>query len=511
MSVDLSLDSLGESFYSRDDFTTPLSRWYGLNLSYGDIPLLAFAEKRIAILIRKANGLEVQQSGWGEKLSKGWKSGWNKTCDIASDAWKSTCEVAQKTCEAVQEFWEDHKVEILVGAAICATGIGIAAVTGYTCSAVVGGVVVAGAGSIFSDEETPKQQIPAPSSKEEIALAQQSITNSLPKLELPSSITELLVTADGIWISGQFFSTQLLIQQPHFTEELNEWIAAHASDVPNQLPPTYLGNIASPSTEAPQNVVLPTPQETLPSMPMMNEPQPRRSQSFRIEGLQKQKCCIAWINGINNTLQESKESASYIHSLAGGLTVSGIYNCTHGPIVDVLEAAFLNHQGYSPNTAELLQNEWIKFHEENKDHPNAKLLQVCHSQGAIDVKNALTGSPIEIKNRVIVVAIAPAAVVPRHLCFHSYNYASENDFIYKLEPPPPPPVVALSIDSVIIPTFGDPMDYRGELILLQPHPEAEGIDHPFKSPTYQPVLFDIIEDYKGRQGQYLLVEKGKIE
>lgn len=504
MSVDLSVDSLGESFYLRDDFATPLSRWYARNLSYEDTSLLAFTEKRIAILIRKADGWEVQQAGWGKKLSQGWKSTWNKTCDIASDAWESTCEAAQKTCEAVQGFWEDHKVEILVGAAICATGIGIAVVTGYTCSAVVGGVVVAGAGSIFSEEETPKQQIPPPSSKDEIALAQQSITTSLPKLELPSSITELLVTADGIWINGQFFSTQILQQQAHFAEELNQWIVAHA----DQLPPTYLGNGPNVSSEAPQNVVFPTPQETLPSIPMINEPQPRRSQSFRIEGEQKGNCCIAWINGINNTLQESKESASYIHSLAGGLTVSGIYNCTHGPVVDVLEAAFLNHQGYSPNTAELLQDEWTKFHEANRNNPNAKLLQVCHSQGAIDVKNALTGSSPEIQNRVIVVAIAPAAVVPRHLCFQSYNYASENDFIYKLEPPPPPPVVALSIDSVIIPTFGEPMDHRGELILLAPHPEAEGIDHPFKSPTYQPILRKIIEIYEYRNGEYLPEEKG---
>lgn len=214
---------------------------------------------------------------------------------------------------------------------------------------------------------------------------------------------------------------------------------------------------------------------------------------------------------MNNSLQESKESATYIQTLSGGHTVSGIYNCTNTPIVDALEAALLNYQGNSPNTAQLLRNEWKKFHEENRDRPNAKLLQICHSQGTIDVKNALIGSSLEIRDRVIVAAFAPAAVVPKRLCFQSYNYVSEKDFIYKLEPLLPPQVVSLTMDDVLIPTFGEEMGDRAEVIILAPHPGAKGIDHEFQSATYQPPLEKVIAIYRRNKGEYLPEDKGKLE
>lgn len=101
----------------------------------------------------------------------------------------------------------------MVGAAICATGFGIAYVTGYTVSAAFGGVVVAGAGSIFSSEEKPSPYappIPDPSgcSKSELAAIENS--SYLPQVELPSSVEAFLVTDKGIWANGQFFSTDAL-------------------------------------------------------------------------------------------------------------------------------------------------------------------------------------------------------------------------------------------------------------------------------------------------------------
>ncbi len=431
-------------------------------------------------------------------------------CWFGKGLWETTCKVGR--------FIADHKTEILVGAAICATGIGIAVATGYTLSVAAGGVVIAGAGSIFAKEEPPNQHIPKvppPSSKEEIALVERSSFSSLPRLELPSSVTELLVTADGIWINGQFFSTQDLMQHSLFVEELKKMAPFNEGAVSSELLASFLGNAANRHPVPNQDVNQSAPQVGHGTQGShfgdgirMDEPQPRMSKPFTIEGEQRHNCYIGWINGINNTLQESKENASYIQTLSGGHAVSGVYNCTHGPLIDILESAFLNHQGYSPNTAQLLQAEWRKFHEANKDLLNAKLLQVCHSQGAIDVKNALIGSPSEIRDRVIVVAIAPAAIVPKRLCFQSYNYASEKDFVYKLEPPPPQPVVSLTIDDVIVPTFGETINDREELIILAPHPEAEGIDHSFQSPTYQGVLEKVIADYHKNGGEYPPEERG---
>lgn len=119
----------------------------------------------------------------------------------------------------VGHFVADHAAEIAVGAAICATGVGIAVATGYTLTAVVGGVVVAGAGSIFQSEEKPNPHIPSiplpdpqACSETELALLQQGVSISLPKIDLPDSSNEVLVTADGVWAGGQFYSTDAIME-----------------------------------------------------------------------------------------------------------------------------------------------------------------------------------------------------------------------------------------------------------------------------------------------------------
>ena len=81
--------------------------------------------------------------------------------------------------------------------------------------------------------------------------------------------------------------------------------------------------------------------------------------------------------------------------------------------------------------------------------------------------------------------------------------ASENDFVYKLEPAPSRRIISLIIeDGVMIPTFEEIIDHRNEIIILKPHPDAEGIDHSFKSPTYRQILQDVLAEYENRQGEY---------
>lgn len=362
------------------------------------------------------------------------------------------------------------------------------------------GVVVAGAGSVFSREDNQVPLIPIcapPASKQEIALFNQSCFASLPRLELPSSANELLVTADGIWANGQFYSHRDLMEQSTFSKELTEVALANSEFLSSQ---PYYGAIP-PLRVGIEQPLFPQPLD----MPMNNEPmiwnQPGQSMSFVVNG----KDChgmVSWINGIRNTLQDSQDSAKYIQKLSGGFTVCGVYNCTHFPL-DLLEAGVLNYAGYSPNTALLLQNDWKKFHELNKDYPNAKLLQVCHSQGAIHVRNALEGLPPEIQDRIIVVAIAPAAVVPKKLCFASYNYVSENDFVYKLEPTPD----ALRLEESMIPNYVKRT--HEELIILPPHLGVSGMDHEFQSPTYRDELEKKLADYRAHRGEYLPQERGK--
>jgi len=221
-------------------------------------------------------------------------------------------------------------------------------------------------------------------------------------------------------------------------------------------------------------------------------PEPKTSDNFVTPGPKYPHCVIAGINGIRTSFIQAISHAEYLGSFANQ-SVNWTYNKTHGTIIDAVEAIFLNYTGYSPNTSNALLNQWTQFHEANKGFPRAKLLQFCHSQGAIDVRNTLANALHEIRERVIVVAIAPAAVVPDELCFKSFNYASKNDPIHFVEL-----ALAGGFDTN---EFGISkahemiLENHNELILLDPHSDASDIDHDFQSPTFKPIIEKHINDY----------------
>src|SRR3990167_2324272 len=142
-----------------------------------------------------------------------------------------------KAGRAVGHFVKNHVVEIAAGVAICATGVGIAVATGYALSAAVGGVVVAGAGSIFHEEKKPNPYIPPTPlpdpkacSQVELAAIQQNLSILLPKIAFPSSVNEVLITVDGVWANGQFFSTDGIMQHSMFASVFQKNISERNRD-----------------------------------------------------------------------------------------------------------------------------------------------------------------------------------------------------------------------------------------------------------------------------------------
>jgi hypothetical protein len=99
-------------------------------------------------------------------------------------------------------------------------------------------------------------------------------------------------------------------------------------------------------------------------------------------------------------------------------------------------------------------------------NPTAKFLEICRSGGATQIKTALEHSSELVRQRIIVLAIAPSVIIPDELCFKSYNYMSRRDF-----------VTITDIPGLI--------KYGGQLKLLKPHPDAGLHDHAFLSPTFK--------------------------
>ena len=187
---------------------------------------------------------------------------------------------------------------------------------------------------------------------------------------------------------------------------------------------------------------------------------------------------IGFINGIHNDRNLSEKHSSKLSQAARGFKVYGTYNATHSLPIDVLEcAAGLNRIQTPP--VEFLRQQWKWFAATHDS--DAKFLQMCHSGGAIHVKNALLSVPRSIQQKIIVLAIAPATVVPDRLCFRSYNYASKHDFVPFLD------------------IIGNLM-YGYQLHFLTPHSEAPIWDHDFGSPTFDELIQGHINDYLENYG-----------
>jgi len=190
VSVDLSVDSIGDSFEPREDFISSLTRWYGRELSWNDFPQLftdverritdlilrgdrqselliyklawigsspekrPLIEKQIAHLIRTSDGWEIQQVGFGKSCSKGWKS----ACKAAEKAWDATCKAAEKTCDFVVDFWEENKKEIIIGIVVVTTAVVETAVTIYTGGTGTQIAVAGGAALVQSFVDDPSNK-----------------------------------------------------------------------------------------------------------------------------------------------------------------------------------------------------------------------------------------------------------------------------------------------------------------------------------------------------------------
>lgn len=187
---------------------------------------------------------------------------------------------------------------------------------------------------------------------------------------------------------------------------------------------------------------------------------------------------ICFVNGIANTKEEAMAKARYSSQYAGGAKVYGIYNASNSILGDLVDSG-LGRIGVMTPPTQQIKDQWHRLF--SILGPQAKIFQECHSHGATHVKNALLTSSKEVQQRIIVLAIAPAEIISKALCYESYNYMSRRDFVTHLD------VVGK-------------MKHRDELIILEPHPDAKFFDHDFLSPTFSETIEHHIKDYIKKYG-----------
>lgn len=176
---------------------------------------------------------------------------------------------------------------------------------------------------------------------------------------------------------------------------------------------------------------------------------------------------IAYINGMNHRPERAVRCALLLARMASNHNIYTIYNPTDGLFGDLKKCYHELYRFKITPPVEKLHERWDDFFAHAE--PYESYLQFCHSQGAIQVRNALFCYPHALRKRIIVVAIAPAAYIPEEYCLSVYHYVSRRD---------------------IVPYF----DMRGRkrsasrTIVLTPHPDARFFDHHFLSPTFRDAI-----------------------
>jgi hypothetical protein len=190
---------------------------------------------------------------------------------------------------------------------------------------------------------------------------------------------------------------------------------------------------------------------------------------------------IGFTNGMDNPFKAAQASAGHISKLARGVNVHAVYNATHGIFVDPVECLIGLHY-IATEPVRQLHKMWNSFFE--RSSKNAKFLMICHSQGAIHVRNALLDYPPELRKRILVVAIAPAAYIYEETCAQVTHYVAD---AWWREPIP-------RIDRAGAKRSKDTIVY------LKSHPKASYFDHDFCSPTYEQAIRDSIYEYINSTG-----------
>jgi len=407
---------------------------------------------------------------------------------------KKIWKTVKKTAKKVVHFVEDHKEEILIAAAIAAAAAGAYLLaSALSASATVDNNTSSGRKK--EDEEPKTDNTPPPEPIIPPPCLPEPTLPAAPTPSAPIDTTAIFQGALGAVKSG----LDLIGHNITTLDTQNSPLPVHP----------FQGSLTQEQHS--DHHVLPAIKSGIASvLEALNHPtfgligalaphEHETSRFYKTEGSSIEDKDISLINGIDNTFEEALSSANYIRSLGTDLSIEGTYNHSNGKLMDLLEVFTCNYNGFSPNTGNLLISRWTNFYNRNIDRPNAKILHFCHSQGAIHTRNALMKLPKEIRNRIIVVNIAGATVIPEEMCFHAHNYVSKKDIVHYGED------LALSIalladDEDRADFLRSFVDNKSQIIYLEPHEGATGIDHSILSPTYASTIRKHLIEYL--EGEY---------
>lgn len=182
---------------------------------------------------------------------------------------------------------------------------------------------------------------------------------------------------------------------------------------------------------------------------------------------------IVYTNGINTSFEEALENAHYLSRLAGGYNVHIAYNATHGCLVDLVECGLgLCHVATDPVL--LLRELWDRHFDSHSE--KGTILVIGHSQGGLNLRNALIDYSPERRQRISVLSVASPGYTYEETCRRVIHLrvSARRDWIPRSDPKGAKRV-------------------RGTIVDLVSHPDAPLHDHGLQSPTFEQKMIEFFD------------------
>lgn len=133
--------------------------------------------------------------------------------------------------------------------------------------------------------------------------------------------------------------------------------------------------------------------------------------------------------GIMTGFKSNRETVESQSDKLGGVNIHAVNHPTRGFFKDLWESVMLMMGRVTPACMQQIET-WKKFFNEN---PLGYYFQVCHSRGAGVVRNSLAHLPQWMRERIVVMAIAPMCFIPENLCLSVRHYVSDRDIVPLLD------------------------------------------------------------------------------
>lgn len=190
-----------------------------------------------------------------------------------------------------------------------------------------------------------------------------------------------------------------------------------------------------------------------------------------------------WGNGMGNTPADILTSARYLSKLLGKYNVHYVENPTEGFRKDLERFRKARKGEWIPQRIYEIAQEWFKHFARCSTQED--IVRICHSEGVLQTRIALSLVPPALRKRVHILAIAPSVCIPEEMCGSVLHLYSEKDVV--------PQLYALKEGRQL----GQMHNFR----MVKSQNKFTVMEHGIRDPVYKTDLIDELKIFTGNYGK----------